>query len=229
MPLGPSREISMETLTIVVICIFCLFFVLTPLSSAVVARRRQRLNPADPGPKDLSRARRKLSTVTACSTASGRPDSMVRTPDLEAGLFNPEMDECPICIGPLVPEPLRRDEQSARLALAEVTTVAGACVEASTDGAPEGTSESRSKLFGVLPFRKKVKVDSGDDVLTLTTCGHSFHAKCLSSWFLIDRHDCPICRVIYYRRRRPSLPSRNLNLTLPSAHLMERSRTMGLG
>jgi hypothetical protein len=223
----------METLTVVVICIFCLFFVFTPLCSTIVTRRRHLVNPADLGPKDLNRARRKLSTVTACSTAAAsvRPDSMVRTPDLETGLFNLEMDECPICIGPLVPEPLQRDEQSARVALAEVTTIAGSSAEPSPAGAHEDASGVSSKLLSVLPFRKKVSPGSGsgDDVLTLTACGHSFHAKCLSSWFLIDRYDCPICRITYYRRRPPSLPPRNLNLTLPSAHLAERSRTMGLG
>ncbi|TDZ38261.1 hypothetical protein C8035_v006839 [Colletotrichum spinosum] len=40
-----------------------------------------------------------------------------------------------------------------------------------------------------------------DDILTLNTCQHAFHAKCLSSWFLIERYDCPVCRSQYWQTR----------------------------
>ncbi|KAF6809818.1 hypothetical protein CSOJ01_06649 [Colletotrichum sojae] len=40
-----------------------------------------------------------------------------------------------------------------------------------------------------------------DDILTLKNCQHAFHAKCLSSWFLIERYDCPVCRSQYWQTR----------------------------
>lgn len=40
-----------------------------------------------------------------------------------------------------------------------------------------------------------------DEVLTLNSCGHAFHSRCLASWFLMERFDCPVCRVVYYERR----------------------------
>lgn len=55
-----------------------------------------------------------------------------------------------------------------------------------------------------------------DDILRLNTCGHAFHAKCLASWFLIHRYDCPICRAVYYVKSRPSLPKRVIVASLPS-------------
>lgn len=42
-------------------------------------------------------------------------------------------------------------------------------------------------------------------MLTLHTCGHSFHAKCLTPWFLLSRYDCPICRKPYYWEQRRGL------------------------
>ncbi|KAK1979799.1 hypothetical protein LZ30DRAFT_160068 [Colletotrichum cereale] len=42
---------------------------------------------------------------------------------------------------------------------------------------------------------------SDDDILTLRGCQHAFHAKCLSSWFLIERYDCPVCRNLYWQSR----------------------------
>lgn len=50
-----------------------------------------------------------------------------------------------------------------------------------------------------------------DDILTLNSCGHSFHCKCLSSWFLIERYDCPVCREPYYK----SHLSRERTLSVP--------------
>lgn len=44
-------------------------------AGAITSRRRTRhLNAAEPGPKQLQRAQRKLSTVTACSTLRGPPN-----------------------------------------------------------------------------------------------------------------------------------------------------------
>lgn len=55
------------------------------------------------------------------------------------------------------------------------------------------------------PCKRKLSASasetSEDDILTLKNCQHAFHAKCLSSWFLIERFDCPVCRSQYWQTR----------------------------
>jgi hypothetical protein len=80
---------------------------------------------------------------------------------------------------------------------------------------------------GKAPVRPKA--DGDDDILSLNTCGHAFHSKCLASWFLIDRYDCPMCRAVYYTKRRPSLPARVASSFVPSPRLPSSSgMVMGL-
>lgn len=92
------QRCNMKQLSIVLLSLFCIFFIMAPLYvlslivklylsrtttwilnrgtdiivirvGAITSRRRSRhLNAAEPGPKQLQRAQRKLSTVTACST-----------------------------------------------------------------------------------------------------------------------------------------------------------------
>ncbi|CEI42055.1 unnamed protein product [Fusarium venenatum] len=92
----------------------------------------------------------------------------------------------PICIGPLVPEPTYTVTQDPRPVLEHVSTVTS----------HKTTSQAKSQeTVG----QTEEVTDTNDDVLTINACGHSFHSKCLSSWFLIDRYDCPVCRVPYYK------------------------------
>lgn len=62
-------------------------------------------------------------------------------------------------------------------------------------------------------------------MLTLHSCGHAFHSKCLSTWFLIDRFDCPVCRAVYYQGT--SLSERAARLSLQTAHLSGRQMYVG--
>ncbi|KAF2878062.1 hypothetical protein BDV95DRAFT_556606 [Massariosphaeria phaeospora] len=43
-------------------------------------------------------------------------------------------------------------------------------------------------------------------ILRLKVCGHEFHAECLTSWFSIRKHSCPICRAIYYTKTEEVVP-----------------------
>ncbi|KAI0546711.1 hypothetical protein F4679DRAFT_403784 [Xylaria curta] len=36
------------------------------------------------------------------------------------------------------------------------------------------------------------------EILRLHRCGHAFHARCLLTWVLEGRADCPVCRTIFY-------------------------------
>lgn len=49
--------------------------------------------------------------------------------------------------------------------------------------------------------RHKVSTERDAEILKLRSCGHWFHARCLSSWFLIDRYDCPVCRKSYWEKK----------------------------
>jgi hypothetical protein len=138
----------------------------------------------NPQPHQMDTARRKLSTVTT-STILPRPNNVPAT-DIEASTPPSEFGECPICIGPLVPEPAYAVTQDPRPVLERVLTVAS----------HKTTSQAKSQeTVG----QTEEVTNANDDILTINSCGHSFHSKCLSSWFLIDRYDCPVCRVPYYK------------------------------
>ncbi|KAF5021604.1 hypothetical protein F66182_6351 [Fusarium sp. NRRL 66182] len=151
-----------------------------PLACVRMSARREKEKIYNPQPDQLDHARRKLSTVT---TSTVLPREVPADIDVEASTPPAEFGECPICIGPLVPEPVHTVGHDPRPILEQVSTVTvqkpaeshGATVQAGDDA------------------------NSQDDILTINTCGHSFHSKCLSSWFLIERHDCPVCRVPYYK------------------------------
>ncbi|KAH8646959.1 hypothetical protein BGZ60DRAFT_230997 [Tricladium varicosporioides] len=55
------------------------------------------------------------------------------------------------------------------------------------------TSQTASSAINILD-----RLQAGE-VLTLKRCHHSFHASCLTSWYLLERHDCPVCRVDYFK------------------------------
>ncbi|KAI6784698.1 uncharacterized protein J7T54_007791 [Emericellopsis cladophorae] len=167
----------MEDLSIVLVVIFCLIFIVAPLTGVISSYRRsaRAIAATDPGPKELGRARRKLSTVTACSTHP--------VEDTEAAAAQLDLGECPICIGPLVPEPAHMDGSRIRLALDELTTAA-----ASRQSKRARFCRGRLSFKGALPTTGSQRTGNGgaveegmDDVLTLNSCGHAFHARCLAT------------------------------------------------
>jgi hypothetical protein len=148
------------------------------------ARRNVPEKVHNPQPRQMDTARRKLSTVTT-STILPRPSDVPAT-DVEASTRPSEFGECPICIGPLVPEPTYAVTQDPRPMLEQVSTVTS----------HEKMSQAKSQeTVGQI----EEVTDGNDDILTINVCGHSFHSKCLSSWLLIDRYDCPVCRMPYYK------------------------------
>ncbi|KAF6518715.1 hypothetical protein HZS61_017089 [Fusarium oxysporum f. sp. conglutinans] len=75
----------------------------------------------NPQPNQLDNARRKLSTVTTSTVIpQANPDP---TPDIEAQTPLSGFGECPICIGPLVPEPVHTVNADPRPILEKVSTV----------------------------------------------------------------------------------------------------------
>lgn len=73
---------------------------------------------------------------------------------------------------------------------------AGPACDDDDDETPVGRA---ARLSRRLSMRKhKVSTEREVEILKLRSCGHWFHARCLSSWFLIDRYDCPVCRKSYW-------------------------------
>ncbi|KAH7179229.1 uncharacterized protein B0J16DRAFT_167985 [Fusarium flagelliforme] len=177
----------MEPVGIILLVLFLFILVMGPLACMRMSARNNVAEKVyNPQPRQLDTARRKLSTVTT-STILPRPNA-VPAADIEALTPQSEFGECPICIGPLVPEPVHTVTQDPRPVLEEVSTVTSHKASNKTTSKNQATPEQIEDV-----------TSTDDDILTINTCGHSFHSKCLSSWFLIDRHDCPVCRVPYYK------------------------------
>lgn len=107
----------------------------------------------------------------------------------------------PVCIGPLVPPTAPQPACIVNKPTARFTQVVASKMPWMAANTP---AEHVTQVTGCPCESPQMSTDAPalevqDDVLTLDTCGHSFHFKCLSSWFLIERHDCPVCRVPYYK------------------------------
>ena len=86
------------------------------------------------------------------------------------------------------------------------STASNAPVNPTDGGGEDETPTSRvARISRRLSMRKhRVSTERDMEILKLKSCGHWFHARCLSSWFLIDRYDCPVCRKNYWHgRARP--------------------------
>ncbi|KAF7550355.1 hypothetical protein G7Z17_g5768 [Cylindrodendrum hubeiense] len=199
----------MEKVGIILLALFLFIILLGPLTCFKLSRD-PKPKIYNPQPNQLDDARRKLITYTTCSTVAQRT---ARGPnaDVEAVAPPSEFGECPICIGPLIPEPVHTAGSDPLPTLQQVASVTtknpatsqeSCMVEVSRAEHPSPEADAQS-------IRSET-VD--DDILTLNSCGHSFHCKCLSSWFLIERHDCPVCREPYYK----SNLQRNRTFNVPS-------------
>lgn len=58
-----------------------------------------------------------------------------------------------------------------------------------------------------------------DEVLKMKRCQHMFHARCLATWFLRRRYDCPVCRTPYYQPVEESTERRGENEYHPSLYM----------
>lgn len=67
------------------------------------------------------------------------------------------------------------------------------------------TQASRVERLRLSMLRHRVSTERNVEILRLRSCGHWFHARCLSSWFLIDRYDCPVCRKSYWNGKSKRL------------------------
>ncbi|KAL3295721.1 hypothetical protein RB213_009884, partial [Colletotrichum asianum] len=163
-----------------------------PLSSRICVtysrvKDHRRFNPKSSRVRD---ARRKLSTVSECTTIG--PEKL----DMESSLNQHDSaPECPICIGPLfVPSNIHTTGSSPMQAVPSHASGSGGGRQAHRGfgfrGVREKLAASNCNWRVMQLWDEKTgnsQGDSGDDdILTLKSCHHAFHAKCLSSWFLIE-------------------------------------------
>ncbi|KAF4847431.1 hypothetical protein CGCSCA4_v005440 [Colletotrichum siamense] len=206
----------MDEVGIILLTLFLFLLVLGPLYRPICVtysrvKDHRRFNPKSSRVRD---ARRKLSTVSECTTIG--PEKL----DMESSLNQHDSaPECPICIGPLfVPSNIHTTGSSPMQAVPSHASGSGG----GSDVPEESEGRQTHRGFGIRSVREKLAAsncnwrvmqlwdektgnsqgDSGDDdILTLKSCHHAFHAKCLSSWFLIERYDCPVCRSPYWQTR----------------------------
>ncbi|TDZ13767.1 hypothetical protein Cob_v013104 [Colletotrichum orbiculare MAFF 240422] len=197
----------MDQVGIILLTLFLTLLVFGPLYrpiSLTYARVKdhRRFHPRT---SQFKNARRKLSTVSECTPVG------CEKPDVESGLNKHDSEpECPICIAPLFVSNnsgVRATTGGQPVFVQAVATLA----PSDEDGCgPASNAEQQTRQdSGSVEHR----VSKGINSLRLSRvaqlwqrprsdrCQHAFHAKCLSSWFLIERYDCPVCRSQYWQTR----------------------------
>ncbi|KAF9877247.1 uv-endonuclease uve-1 [Colletotrichum karsti] len=135
-------------------------------------------------------ARRKLSTVSERTTTGGQEKL-----DIESNLNQHDSGlECPICIGPLFVSSDHSTTNGDLPTHAASSHAAEEGGEVNVGGSQNAIGKVRTTLAA---FKRRISQLWGtesapdespeDDILTLKKCQHAFHARCLSSWFLIER------------------------------------------
>ncbi|KUI59764.1 RING-H2 finger protein ATL54 [Cytospora mali] len=104
--------------------------------------------------------------------------------------------ECPICMGELF---RRVPILQTRTTGTTTSTVEHGVTETKTPLNPLATQDPDYNHRTPPPI-----LDSNvfrwlaDDVVSLRICQHTFHARCLTTWFMTERYDCPVCRAVYW-------------------------------
>ncbi|KAK2002612.1 hypothetical protein LX36DRAFT_667055 [Colletotrichum falcatum] len=213
----------MEEFGIILLSIFAAIFACGVLHRPVCLAymRVQEYCKYHPRASQFRDARRKLGAVSECTTAAGAEKQ-----DLESGLSQDDAEaECPICIGPLFVTNKTNEAGTTEQVQAMPSQIPGGASGVPRDGggqagaiqhvaehaAEDGNVKAAASKWGTLgtwagrlwgksPVKTCMRA-SDDDILRLKGCQHAFHAKCLASWFLIDRYDCPVCRNPYWQSR----------------------------
>lgn len=77
--------------------------------------------------------------------------------------------------------------------------------------APPPSTATRAAKASNEKHAKNTPPEAGDGVLKMKKCRHMYHARCLATWFLQRRYDCPVCRVQYYQHvEEEEAPSREM-------------------
>ncbi|KAK7911158.1 hypothetical protein PG985_013639 [Apiospora marii] len=91
-----------------------------------------------------------------------------------------------------------------------------------SDDVAEMAEAAKTKVMSKLqrPKRSSWRPQPIDDeILKMRRCPHMFHARCLATWFLMKRYDCPVCRAAYYQNSNESEESLSGRETVQPATL----------
>ncbi|CAJ2506529.1 Uu.00g006590.m01.CDS01 [Anthostomella pinea] len=144
--------------------------------------RRNESRPAKQLPKSI------LSALTQLEGVTEKRDR--RNSQTEA-----EDAECPICLASLYGSP----------AGASAPTGAGVDLEAGIDISRTTTTKTMSTSTASTSTTTTAKEERcslqpvNDEVLKMKRCRHLYHAKCLATWFMRKKYNCPVCRTPYYQ------------------------------
>ncbi|KAI0835175.1 hypothetical protein F5Y06DRAFT_276889 [Hypoxylon sp. FL0890] len=135
---------------------------------------RHERRPKPSLPRSIQHAMTQLESVTE---KSHRRNSQAES----------EEAECPICLADLY----ARDARTS-------IPVEGDQVDLE---AGHGISEATTTKADVTITEKKCPSiqPNDDEVLKMKRCTHIFHARCLATWFLRNKYECPVCRTPYYQ------------------------------
>ncbi|KAF2000602.1 hypothetical protein P154DRAFT_620117 [Amniculicola lignicola CBS 123094] len=160
-----------------------LAFIIGPFIAVYIirSRREHRIDAilaARPRKEKRECAKQKLEGAT---TVVSRVSALDKKDETAVGEQNGECEslaekECAICLStlyaPSPPEPLRVKERP------------------STDKEPPITKQSAPLTLSTA---------EQEAILRLEICHHEFHAECLTSWVMMRRYTCPICRAVFWK------------------------------
>ncbi|KAI0376498.1 hypothetical protein F5Y04DRAFT_266179 [Hypomontagnella monticulosa] len=115
--------------------------------------------------------------------------------------------ECPICLSYLYPKDVR---SSTSIASNQTDLEAGSAI-ARTITTTTTTTDA------VAEEKRQSMQPIDDEVLMMKRCPHLFHSRCLATWFLRKKYDCPVCRTPYYQVVEDMVPNEDYRIppTLP--------------
>lgn len=155
-----------------------------------VVRQERRRRPSLP--RSIQQAMTQLESVT-----EKRPRRNSQTESEDA--------ECPICLACLYAREVRTS-----------TPVKG---DNGDLEAGHGISATTTTTVDVTAMEKRPSIQPiEDEVLKLKRCRHIFHARCLATWFLRNKYECPVCRTPYYQVAQEDEPEEDYRIptTLPT-------------
>ncbi|KAF2676817.1 hypothetical protein K458DRAFT_396542 [Lentithecium fluviatile CBS 122367] len=99
--------------------------------------------------------------------------------------------ECAICLSPIYfPSPPVPAKLPLRLSVKATDPI--------DPRRPQATTTTTMTTTSRPPSLSTHSLAEAEEVLRLNVCSHEFHAECLTSWFVIGKFSCPICRAVYF-------------------------------
>ncbi|OTA81203.1 hypothetical protein M434DRAFT_213044 [Hypoxylon sp. CO27-5] len=156
---------------IIIVVLFARWGGLCTCRGGWVVRHERRQRPTLP--RSIQQAMTQLESVT-----EKRPRRNSQTESEDA--------ECPICLACLY----ARESRTS-------TPVRGDKGDLEAGHGISGTNTTTTDMTAMEKRPSMQPIE--DEVLQLKRCRHIFHARCLATWFLRNKYECPVCRTPYYQ------------------------------